>query len=225
MLKVGIATAAIFSILYLAGVNLSAALATLGIGGIAVALAAQKTIENLFGGISILSDRVMRVGDLCRVGDTIGTVEDIGLRSTRIRTYERGLISVPNGALAAANVENLSARDKMRVFCKLGLRYETSRKQLEAVLAQVTTMLRNHPRVESASAWTRLARLGDSALELELQAYVLTRDWDDYAAVREDLLMRVMEIVESCGTSLAFPSQTVYLAHEAEAADAAVNKS
>jgi len=113
----------------------------------------------------------------------------------------------------------------MRVFCKLGLRYETSRKQLEAVLAQVTTMLRNHPRVESASAWTRLARLGDSALELELQAYVLTRDWDDYAAVREDLLMRVMEIVESCGTSLAFPSQTVYLAHEAEAADAAVNKS
>jgi MscS family membrane protein len=224
MLKVGIVTAAMFCILYLAGVNLSAALATLGIGGIAIALAAQKTIENLFGGISILSDRVMRVGDLCRVGDAVGTVEDIGLRSTRIRTYERGLISVPNGALAAANVENLSARDMMRIFGKLNLRYETNREQLEAVLAQVNAMLQGHPRVENATAWVRLARLGESALELELQAYVLTRQYNDFTAVREDLLMRVMEIVESCGTSLAFPSQTVYLAHEAEAADAVSNK-
>jgi MscS family membrane protein len=214
MLKMGIVIAALLSIFYLAGLNLSAALAGLGIGGIAIALAAQKTIENLFGGISILTDRVMRVGDLCRVGETIGTVEDIGLRSTRIRTVERGLISVPNGSLATANVENLSARDKMRVFCKVGLRYETSRDQLERVLTQVSTMLREHPRVETSSAWIRLAALADSALQLEMQAYVLTRDYDDYTAVRENLLLRVMDIVESCGTSLAYPSQTVYLARE-----------
>jgi len=106
-------------------------------------------------------------------------VEDIGLRSTRIRTYERGLISVPNGSLATANVENLSARDKMRVSCKIPLRYETSREQLERVLADVSTMLRAHPRVESSTAWIRLARLAESALELEMQAYVLTRDFDD----------------------------------------------
>jgi MscS family membrane protein len=159
----------------------------------------------------------MQVGDLCRVGDSVGIVEDIGLRSTRIRTGERGLISVPNGSLATANVENLSARDKMRVFCKVGLRYETSRVQLERVLTQVSTMLREHPRVESATAWIRLAKLADSALELEMQAYVLTRDYDDYTAVREDLLLRVMDIVEGCGTSLAFPSQTVYLAGKSEA--------
>jgi MscS family membrane protein len=216
MLKVGIVTAALLSILYLAGLDLSAALAGLGIGGIAVALAAQKTIENLFGGISILSDRVMRVGDLCRVGETIGTVEDIGLRSTRIRTFERGLISVPNGSLATANVENLSARDKMRVFCKVALRYETSREQLERVLQQVSTMLREHPRVESSTAWIRLARLADSALELEMQAYVLTREYDDYTSVRENLLLRVMDIVETCGTSLAYPSQTLYIAGTSE---------
>jgi MscS family membrane protein len=220
MLKVAIVTAALLSILYLAGLDLSAALAGLGIGGIAVALAAQKTIENLFGGISILTDRVMRVGDLCRVGETMGTVEDIGLRSTRIRTCERGLISVPNGSLASANVENLSARDKLRVFCTVGLRYETSRDQLERVLQQVGTMLREHPRVESTTAWIRLAKLADSALELEMQAYVLTRDYDDYTAVRENLLLRVMEIVESCGTALAYPSQTVYIAHEPGAAAA-----
>ncbi len=218
MMKVAIVTVALFSILYLAGLNLSAALAGLGIGGIAVALAAQKTIENLFGGISILTDRVMRVGDLCRVGETVGTVEDIGLRSTRIRTYERGLISVPNGSLATANVENLSARDKMRIFTKLGLRYETSQEPLKKVLAQVDAMLRDHPRVETSTAWIRLAKLGDSALELEMQAYVLTRDYDDYTAVREDLLLRVMDIVESCGTALSSPSQTIYLTRETKAA-------
>lgn len=216
LMKVFIAVAALLSIFYLAGLDLSAALAGLGIGGIAVALAAQKTLENFFGGISILTDRVIRVGDLCRVGETIGTVEDIGLRSTRIRTDERGLISVPNGSLATANVENLSARDKMRVFCKVGLRYETSRGQLEAVLTQVSTMLRDHPRIESSTAWIRLAKLADSALELNMQAYVMTRDYDEYTAVREDLLLRVMDIVESCGTALAFPSQTVYLAGAAE---------
>jgi MscS family membrane protein len=216
MMKVATVTVAIFSILYLAGFNLSTALAGLGIGGIAVALAAQKTIENLFGGISILTDRVMRVGDLCRVGETIGTVEDIGLRSTRIRTDERGLISVPNGSLATANVENLSARDKMRVFCKISLRYETRREQLEDVISRVGAMLRDHSRVESASAWIRLAKLADNALQLEMQAYVLTRDYDEFTAVREDLLLHVMEIVEDCGTSFAYPSPTVYLTGEAE---------
>jgi MscS family membrane protein len=217
MLKVAIVTVALFSILFLAGLNPSAALAGLGIGGIAVALAAQKTIENLFGGISILTDRVMRVGDLCRVGESLGTVEDIGLRSTRIRTFERGLISVPNGSLATANVENLSARDKMRIFGKLGLRYETTQEPLKKVLAQVAAMLRDHPRVETATAWIRLAKLAEGALELEMQAYVLTHEYDDYAAVREDLLLRIMDIVESCGTALSSPSQTVFLAREPKA--------
>jgi MscS family membrane protein len=226
MTKIGIVTVAVFCILWLAGFNLSTALAGLGIGGIAVALAAQKTLENLFGGLSILSDRVMRVGDLCRVGDTVGTVEDIGLRSTRIRTFERGLISVPNGSLATANVENLSARDKLRVFCKPVLRYEASQEPLKRVLGEVTTMLREHPRVETSTAWIRLARLADSGLELEMQAYILTRDFDEYTAVREELLLRVMDIVESCGTALASPSQTVYLAQQskAPAADLASGK-
>jgi len=220
MMKVVIATVALLSILYLAGINLSAALAGLGIGGIAVALAAQKTLENFFGGISILSDRVMRVGDLCRVGQTLGTVEDIGLRSTRIRTFERGLISVPNGSLATANVENLSARDKMRIFCTITLSYPTSREQMEAVLEQAGAMLREHPRVEKPTTWIRLAKLAPGGIELEMQDYVLTREYDEYTRVREDILLHIMNIVESCGTSLANSTQTVYLAREPEAAQA-----
>jgi MscS family membrane protein len=222
MVKVVIVTAALLSVLFLAGFNLSAALAGLGIGGIAVALAAQKTIENLFGGIALLTDRVMRVGDLCRVGDTIGTVEDIGLRSTRIRTFERGLIAVPNGSLSAANIENLSARDKLRIFCTITLSHATSRAQLEAVLEQVGAMLREHPRVEPATAWIRLAKLAGSGLELEMHAYVLTRDYNDYSAVREEILLRVMNLVEHCGTSLATSLPTVYLAQKPETTEAKV---
>jgi MscS family membrane protein len=218
MMKVVIVIMALLSIFYLAGLNLSAALAGLGIGGIAVALAAQKTLENFFGGISILSDRVMRVGDLCRVGEAIGTVEDIGLRSTRIRTFERGLISVPNGSLATANVENLSARDKMRIFGTISLDYATSRAQLEAVLAETGAMLREHPRLERGSAWIRLAKLAAGGLELEMQAYVLTREYNDFSAVREEILLSVMNIVERCGTSLATSSQTVYIARQPQAA-------
>jgi MscS family membrane protein len=220
MMKVVIVITALLCIFYLAGLNLSAALAGLGIGGIAVALAAQKTLENFFGGISILTDRVIRVGDLCRVGETIGTVEDIGLRSTRIRTAERGLISVPNGSLAAANIENLSARDNMRIFGAISLSYATSRAQLEAVLAETGTMLREHPRLERGSAWIRLAKLAAGGLELEMQAYVLTREYNDYIAVREEILLSVMNIVERCGSSLATSSQTVYLAREPQAAEA-----
>ena len=212
VLKVLIVTAALLCVLYLAGFNLSAALAGLGIGGIAVALAAQKTIENLFGGISILTDRVMRVGDLCRVGDTVGKVEDIGLRSTRIRTFDRGLISVPNGTLAAANVENLSARDKLRIFAIVSLSQSTSRVQIEAVLAEVGAMLREHPQVESTSCWIRLARLGTGSIDLEMHAYVLTYEYSEFINVRQDILLRVMQIVESCGTSLASTTPIINVA-------------
>ena len=222
VLKVLIVTAALLCVLYLAGFNLSAALAGLGIGGIAVALAAQKTIENFFGGLSILTDRVMRVGDICRVGDTVGKVEDIGLRSTRIRTFDRGLISVPNGTLASANVENLSARDKLRVFAVVSLSQSTSRAQIEAVLAEIGAMLREHPQVESTSCWIRLARLGTGSIDLEMHAYVLTAEYSEFTNVRQEILLRVMQIVESCGTSLANNTPTINISGAPEAAEARV---
>ncbi len=130
MLKVAIVVLAIFTVMGTLGFNLSAPLAGLGIGGIAIAFAAQKTLENLFGGVSILGDEVIRIGDTCRFGDRVGTVSDISLRSTRIRTPERTELSIPNGSLATMNVENLSRRDKMLFNTKLGLRYETSPDQM-----------------------------------------------------------------------------------------------
>jgi MscS family membrane protein len=214
MLKAAIVILAIFGILGDLGFNMTAALAGLGIGGIAIAFAAQKTLENLLGGMSVLGDEVIRVGDTCRFGDRVGTVEDISLRSTRIRTPERTQLSIPNGSLATMNIENLTLRDKILFNTKVGLRYETSPDQLRYVLAQIRRLLYEHPKVETDGARVRLIGFDDSTLTLEIFCYVLTRDFAEFLAIREDLLLRIMEIVNSSGSGFGFPSQTLYLGRD-----------
>jgi MscS family membrane protein len=205
---------AILAILAIVGFNLTTVLAGLGIGGIAIAFAAQKTLENLFGGISVLADEVIRVGDYCRFGDRSGTVEDISLRSTRVRTDARTELSIPNGALATMNIENFTRRDKIQFNPVLAIRCETSADQLRYLLAEVRRMLYEHPKVESDSASIRFANFDSSALRLEIAGYVLTRDANEFAAVREDILLRIMDIVEKAGTGFAFPSQTLYFSRD-----------
>ncbi len=214
LLKALLLIVAVLAILSIFGFNLTTVLAGLGIGGLAIAFAAQKTLENLFGGISVLADEVIRVGDTCRLGDRVGVVEDISLRSTRIRTVERTVLSIPNGALAAMNVENLTRRDKILFNPTLGLRYETSLDQLRYVLANVRRMLYEHPKVESESARVRFASFDNNSLGLEIFSYVLTRDFAEFTAIREDLLFRIGGIVEKSGTGFAFPSQTVYFTRD-----------
>lgn len=214
MLKAAIVILAIFGILGDLGFNMTTALAGLGIGGIAIAFAAQKTLENLLGGMSVLGDEVIRVGDTCRFGDRVGTVEDISLRSTRIRTPERTQLSIPNGSLATMNIENLTLRDKILFNTQVGMRYETSPDQLRYVLAQIRRLLYEHPKVETDGARVRLIGFDDSTLALEIFCYVLTRDFAEFLAIREDLLLRIMEIVNSSGSGFGFPSQTLYLGRD-----------
>jgi MscS family membrane protein len=202
-------------LLYTADVDLTTALAGLGIGGIAIALAAQKTIENLLGGILIISDQPVRVGDFCKAGDVTGTVESIGLRSTRIRTLERTVVSIPNGNLATQNLENYGIRDKFWFRPTLALRYETQADQLRYVLAEIRRMLYEHPKVENDAARIRFARFGNSSLDLDVFAYVRSSDMAGFLEVQEDLLLRIMDIVERSGTGFAFPSSTTYLARDA----------
>jgi MscS family membrane protein len=214
LLKVVVLAAAVLAVMSAIGFNLTTVLAGLGIGGLAIAFAAQKTLENLFGGVSVLADEVIRVGDTCRFGDRVGTIEDVSLRSTRIRTPERTELSIPNGALAAMNIENLTRRDKILFNPTLGVRCETSPDQLRYLLAEVRRMLYEHPKVESDSARIRFANFDDSALRLEIFSYVLTQDFAEFTAIREDLLLRVMEIVKQSGSDFAFPSRTIYMAHD-----------
>jgi MscS family membrane protein len=214
IVKVVIFLFAGLTVLGVLGFNMTTALAGVGIGGLAIGFGAQKTIENLFGGLSLLGDEVIRVGDVCNFNGRVGSVEDISLRSTRIRTVERTELSIPNGSLATMNVENLSRRDKFLFNPKIGLRYETTPDQLRYVLAEARRLLYEHPKVETASARIRFTGLEDSWLALEIFSYILTRDAGEFNAIREDILLRLMDIVFDAGTGFAFPSQTVYLGRD-----------
>jgi MscS family membrane protein len=190
-------------ILYNAGINLTAVLTGLGVGGIAIAFAAQKTLENLFGGIMIASDQPIRVGDFCRAGEHAGTVESIGLRSTRIRTADRTIVSVPNGQLSVMSLENFAMRDKIRFNHTISLRSETSADQLRHVLGGVRGMLAGHPKVEQSSARVRLIAVKNSGLEIELFAYVTETSWDVFLETQEEMLLLVVDVVEASGTTFA----------------------
>jgi MscS family membrane protein len=192
-------------ILYMAGVKLTPVIAGLGVGGVAVAFAAQKTLENLFGGIMIASDRPIRKGDFCRAGDYLGTVVDIGLRSTRLRTLGDTIVSVPNGQLSQMSLENFSMRGKILFNHKILLRLETSADQLRFVLEQTQGLLQGHPKVEPVTCRVRLSGLKQSGFELELFAYVLETDFVAFLLIQEELLLHVVEIIEASGTSFAVP--------------------
>lgn len=219
---------AVFLILGRLGFNMTTALAGLGIGGLAIGFGAQQTIANLFGGVSVLGDEVIRVGDVCKFGDRTGTVEDIGLRSTRVRTDERTLLAIPNGTVATINIENLSRRDKILFKTVFGLRSETSADHLRYVLAEIRRVLYSHSKIETKTVRVRLTELAASSINVELFCYVLTRDVNEFTAIREDLLLRIMNLVEDSGTGFALPSQTLYLGRDSglgkEKSDAAVKK-
>jgi MscS family membrane protein len=202
---------AVFSVFGILGFNMSTALAGLGIGGLAIGFGAQQTIANLFGGVSVLGDEVIRVGDVCRFGDRIGTVEDIGLRSTRVRTEERTLLAIPNGTVATINVENLSRREKILFKTVLGFHLDTSSDHLRVVISEIRNVLTANPDIEASTVRVRLMELASAAINVELVCYVLTRDFDKFAQVREELLLKIMKFVEDTGASLARPSQTLYL--------------
>jgi MscS family membrane protein len=215
MIKAVVFLMALFFILGVLGFNLTTALAGLGIGGLAIGFGAQQTIANLFGGVSVLGDEVIRVGDLCKFGDRTGTVEDIGLRSTRVRTEERTLLAIPNGTVASINVENLSRRDKMLFKTVLGLHSDTTSDHVRTVLSEIRRVLSSHPKIETSTVRVRLTELATASINVELFCYVLTRDVNEFAEVREDLLLRLMGFVEESGTTLASPSQTLYLGGDA----------
>lgn len=202
-------------VLYHFGINLTGALAGLGVGGIAIALAAQKTLENVIAGVSLIADQAVRVGDFLNLGDVQGMVEGVGLRSTRIRTLDRTIVSLPNGQIAIMKLETLSARDKFWFHPAIALRYDTTRQQLHSVLTGVRKLLRQHPNVDPASVRVRLIRFGTFSLDIDIFAYISAHNWNDFLEFQEELLFGIIDVVHEAGTGFAFPSQTLYLAASA----------
>jgi MscS family membrane protein len=193
------------------GYPVTSLVAGLGIGGLAIALAAQKTVENLFGAFSIGADQPFREGDFVRIEDFVGTVETIGLRSTRVRTLDRTLISIPNGKLAEMRVESFAVRDRIRLACTVGLVYRTSVAQMRQVIDDFERILREHPKIWPDGITVRFVSFGDSSLNIDVMAWFQTADWNEFQLIRQNTLLQFMEIVEKAGSSFAFPTRTVHV--------------
>lgn len=200
--------------LALFGFDVKTMLAGLGIGGLAIALAAQKTFENLIGGISLLMDKAVHVGDFCRVGDRVGAVEDIGLRSLKLRTPDQNLLVVPNGLLAQMQFENMTSRSKLLINQTFSLRIETRAEQLRFVLDRVQSMLDQHAAIEPGTSRVRISNFVGAAFEVELFAYGKTGDWTQFTTIRQDVILKIAEIVEVSGTRFAAPTQLTYLSRD-----------
>jgi len=214
VLKLLLFLIAVLSVLSAWGYNTSTILAGLGVGGLAVALAAQKTIENLFGGVSVIGDRPVLVGDDCRFGDRTGTVMHIGLRSTRIRTPDRTIVSVPNSQFSTMSLENLSGRDKIWFHPTLNLRRNTTSEQMAKVLTSIHDILKNAPKMEIGATPVRFVGIGQYSLDVEIAAYVKTSSWDEFVVIQQQILLAILKAVEAAGTALAVPLQESVLVRQ-----------
>lgn len=213
-IKIAVIIFGIIAILSVIGFDVTTGLAALGIGGIALALGAQKTVENFVGSVTLIADQPVRVGDFCKVGDTSGTVEQIGMRSTTIRTGERTVVTIPNGEFSSTKIENFAHRDRFLFAPVINLRHETTPDQIRYLLVELRTILYAHPLVNPDPARIRFAGWADTSLRLEVWSYIETPDFDRFLEVKEDLLLRMMDVILASGTDLAFPSQTLYFAKD-----------
>ncbi len=196
------------------GYPVGTVLAGLGIGGLAVAFGAQKTVENVFGSVSLAIDQPFRIGDFVKVEDFVGTVEDIGLRSTRFRTLDRTLVSIPNGKLADQRLESFQARDRMRLATMIGVTYGTTQSQMRTILTGFERVLRAHPKIWPDAMVIKFAAFGASSLDIEIMAWFDVPTWGDFQGCREEVLLGFMGVVEAAGSSFAFPTRTVHLVRE-----------
>jgi MscS family membrane protein len=219
-LRMTIAVLGILLLFEAVGVPVTTLLAAVGVGGIGIALAAQRTVENLFGGLVVIGDQPIRVGDFCRIGDRQGTVERVGLWSTRIRTLERSVISVPNAQFFTLHVDNMQRRDRLLYNPTLRLRYETTPEQLRRVLSGIRDTIRAHPKIDPNPQRVRFAGFGRDGLEVEIFVYFRSTDYEEFVAFREDLSLAIMDLVAAAGTAFASMQQTVLLSPDRSSAGA-----
>ncbi len=211
-LKIFIFSIGLVSILQEWDINVSAFLASLGLGGLAFALAAKDTAANLFGGLSILADRALKIDDWIKVGEVEGIVEDIGLRTTKVRTFQKSLVTVPNQMIANNPIENFSRRNIRRIKARIGLVYSTTNEQIEAIVQDIRNMLQSHPGIaKKATLLVNFDEFEDSSLSIFIYCFTNTADWAKYLAIKEDINLKIIEIVHKHGSDFAFPSESIYI--------------
>ena len=191
-------------------VNVTALVTGLGIGGVAFALASKESLENLLGSFTIFFDKPFTVGDIVTLGGVTGIVEKVGFRSTRIRTFDKSLVTLPNKKMIDAELDNLGMRPVRRVKFNVGLTYETSSDQIKAIVSDIQEMINKHPKTNQ-SGKVRFQEFGSSSLDIMVMYYVNSPRWDDLIDVKEDINYKIMEIIKKHKSDFAFPSTTVYL--------------
>ena len=213
-LKVFVLALGLVAVLQTFGINVSAFIASLGLGGLAFALAAKDTAANLFGGFAILTDNIFKIGDWVKIGSVEGIVEDIGMRTTKIRAFDKRLIVVPNATIANSAVDNFSRRDRRRITMRVGLTYGTSIETMQKILQEIREMLQNHPHIHKEPLFVYFDEFGQSSLDLFFYLFTKTAVWEEYLQIREDINLKIIDIVHKNGSDFAFPSQSVYFENE-----------
>ncbi len=209
--KILIIALGIIALLQEWGVNVTGFLASLGLGGLAFALAAKDSAANIFGGVAILTDNIFKIGEWVKIGDAEGVVEDIGMRTTKIRAFDKRLIIVPNAKIANSNVENFSRRNKRRVVMRIGLKYDTPVDVMKNVVEEIRNLLLNHSEIaKDESLLIYFDEFGDNSLEIFCYFFINTAEWKEYLRIKEYVNLKIKEIIEKYPTDFAFPSNSVY---------------
>ena len=210
-LRVFIVVMAVLMLVQNLGYSISGLLASLGIGGLAVALAAKDSLSNIFGSLMILLDRPFTLGDWVKVGDLEGTIEEVGFRSTRIRTFAKTQITIPNSVLMNMSIDNFSRMPKRRIKMTVGVTYASSPAQMRQAVAAIKQMLRSHPAIDQEFFLVNFTDFGASSLDIMIYCFTSSTIWNEYLEAREDVCLKIMEILETLGMEIAFPSRSVYL--------------
>ncbi len=213
-LKVFVISVGFVAVLQNLGINVSAFIASLGLGGLAFALAAKDTAANLFGGFAILTDNIFKIGDWIKVGDVEGVVEDIGMRTTKIRAFDKRLVVMPNATIANSAVDNFSRRDRRRIVMRIGLTYSTTPEEMNSILKEIRQMLFEHPKIHKDPLFVYFDEFEDSALSLFFYLFTNTAVWEEYLKIKEDINLKIMKIIKKYNTDFAFPSQSIYFENE-----------
>ena len=210
-IRIAVVLAGAVTMLAVLGYPVATLVAGLGIGGVAIAFGAQKTIENLFGSVALAADQACRVGDTIKVDDVVGVVERIGARSTQIRTMDRTLVTLPNGKLSDMRIENFAMRDRIRFGTTIKLFYDTTDEQLRTVMAGMEKVLRDHPKVWPETVVVRFIGFGEASLEIEVLCWFATTDYDRFRDYRQDALLGFFDVAEKAGVSFAFPAPVHFI--------------
>jgi MscS family membrane protein len=193
------------------GINVMSLIAGLGLGGLAFALAAKDTAANLFGSIMILSDNPFKVGDVIVADGTEGTVEAIGFRSTRVRTFYNSLITIPNANLANANIDNMGQRKMRRYRATLGLTYDTSPEKIEEFVNECREIIKNHRLTNNDNFNVAFYGYGDFSLNVLMNFFYDVKDWKDELDGRQEINLEILKMAKRIGVEFAFPTTTVHL--------------